>query len=88
MAAIKSKVNKNLSYVTSSKHKETTPGLRVKQDNVVKYLTNQLRQYIVPFFDAPARHFKTGIEIESKVIDGLLVSQEIEEDSYITLMKK
>ena len=37
----------------------------------------KLRQYFNPFIDAPARHFKTGVEIEQDVIKGLLNSQEI-----------
>ena len=81
MAAIRSKLKGNLSYITSSAHKETTQGSRIKQ-NVVKDLTNQLGQYFDPFIDALARHFKAGVEIESEVIEGLLASQEIGEDSY------
>ena len=72
MATIRSKLKEKLAHVTSSAHKETTPGSRIQHDNVVKDFTNQLREYFNPFIDAPARHFKTGVEIEPDVIKGLL----------------
>ena len=82
MATIRSKLKEKFAYVTSSAHKEITPGSRIQHDNVVKDLTNQLREYFNPFIEAPARHFKTGVEIEPVVIKGLLNSQEIGEESY------
>ena len=70
MAAIKLK--EKLSYVTSSAHKEITPGSRKQRDNVVRDLTIQLGEYFDPFLEAPARHFKSGVEIDKFIIDGLL----------------
>ena len=73
MATIRSKPKKKkLAYATSSAHKEITPGFRVKHDNVVKDLTNHLREYFNPFIDVPAGNFKTEVEIEPEVIKGLL----------------
>ena len=71
-----------MAYGTSSAHKEITPGSRIQNDNVVKDLTNQLREYFNPFIDALTRHFKTEVEIEPGVIKRLLNSQEIGEESY------
>ena len=80
MATIRSKLKEKLAFVTSSAHKEITPDSRIQHDNVVKDLINQLRGYFNPFIEAPARHFKTGVEIEPNVIKGLLSSQEIGEE--------
>ena len=88
MATIRSKLKEKLAYVTSSVHKEITPGSRIQHDNVVKDLTNQLREYFNPFIEAPARHSKTRVEIEPDVIKGLLNSQEIREESYKTYINK
>ena len=77
MATVRSKLKEKLAYVTSSAHKEITPGSRIQHDNVVKDLINQLREYFNPFIEAPARHFKTGVEIEPDVIKGLLNSQDL-----------
>ena len=87
MTDIRSKLKGNLSYITSSAHKATTPDLRMKQ-NVVKDLNNQLGQYFDPFIDALPRRFKAGVEIESEVIEGLLASQDIGEDSYTNFIEE
>lgn len=75
MGTTRSKLKEKLAYLTSSAHKEIIPGSRIQHDNLVKDLTNQLREYFNPFIDAPARHFKTGVEIEPGVIKDLLNSQ-------------
>ena len=83
MATIRSKLKEKLACVTSSAHEEITPGSRIQHDNLVKDLTNQLREYFNPFIDAPARHFKK-VEIEPDGIKGLLNSQETGGESYKT----
>ena len=88
MATIRSKLKEKLAYVTSSAHKEITPGSRIQHDNIVKDLTIQLREYFNPCTDAPARHFKRGVELEPDVIQGLLNSQEIGEESYKTFINE
>ena len=88
MTTLRSKLKEKLAYLTSSAHKEITAGCRTQHDNVVKYLTNQLREYFSPFIDAPVRHFKTGVEIEPDVIKGFLNSQETGEESYKAFINK
>ena len=68
MAAIRRKLKEKLSYVPSSAHKEITPGSRKQNDNVVRDLTIQLGDYFDPFLEAPARHFKSGVEIDKDII--------------------
>ena len=77
-----------MAYLTSSAHKEITPVSRIQHDNLVKDLTNQPREYFNPFIDAPARHFKIGVEIKPDVIKDFLNSQKIGEESYKTFINE
>ena len=52
---------------------------RKQHDNAITDLTNQLSEYFDPFLDGPARHFKSGMEIDKDVINGLLSLEEIGE---------
>ena len=79
IAAIRKKLKEKLSYVTSSAHKEVSPGWRSKHDNIVRDLTNQLQDFFDPFLEAPAQHFKSGVQIEESIVDGLLKCQTIGE---------
>ena len=88
MGTIRSKLKEKLAYLTSSAHKEITPVSRIQHDNLVKDLTNQPREYFNPFIDAPARHFKIGVEIEPDVIKDFLNSQKIGEESYKTFINE
>ena len=88
MAAIRRKLKEKLLYVTSSAHKEITPGSRKQHDNVVRDMTIQLEEYFNPFLEAPARHFKSGVEIDKDIINGLLSSQEIGEASLKTFIEE
>ena len=49
MAAIQRKLKEELLYVTSSAHKESSPGSRSKYDNTAQDLTNQLQELVDPF---------------------------------------
>ena len=73
---------RKLSLVTASVHKEITRGARNQHDKAMKDLTNQLNEYFDPFLDGPARHFKSGVEIEQVVMEGLLSSDEIGEKCF------
>ena len=79
IAAIRKKLKEKLSYVTSSAHKEVSPGWRSKHDNIVRDLTNQLQDFFDPFLEAPAQHFKSGVQTEESIVDGLLKCQTIGE---------
>ena len=81
MAAIRRKVEEKLSYITSRAHKEVSAGSRMKHDYTIRDLTNQLEQFFDPFVDGPARHFKSGLQINEDIINGILKSQADGEDS-------
>ena len=55
---------------------------RKQHDNAITDLTNQLSEYFDPFLDGPARHFKSGMEIDKDVINGLLSLEEIGEKFF------
>ena len=78
------KLKENVSYLTSL---HTNRQHQHQEYNMVKWtrnLANQLAEFFDPFFDAPARHFKTGVEIGPDVMKDLLALQEIRGDSYTT----
>ena len=77
MAKIRRTLKEKLSV-----HKEITRGARNQHDKAIKDLTNQLNEYFDPFLDGPARHFKSGVEIEQVVMKGLLSSDEIGEKCF------
>ena len=69
-------------------HKELTPGARKHHDAVVINLASKVMSYFDPFIDGPARHFKTGQDIYSSVINGLLTSDSLGEDLLQNFKKK
>lgn len=75
MATIWRKVEEKLSYVTSSSHVEVSSGSIKRHDNMVRDLTNQHEEFFDPFVDEPVRHFKSGLQIDEGIINGLLKSQ-------------
>ncbi|KAG1648069.1 hypothetical protein GQR58_030110 [Nymphon striatum] len=49
---------------------------------MIESLVLQLDKYFNPFLEGPARHFKTGAEIEPSVVEGLLNSSAVGEEMY------
>jgi hypothetical protein len=49
---------------------------------MVKNLVIQLDKYFDPFHGGPARHIKTGVEINDDVVVGLMLSDEYGEQIY------
>ena len=82
MASIRAKLKDRLAVMTESVHKEKTVGVRVKHECTVSGLVTQPDQYFNPFVDGPARHIKTGTEIDARVVQGLLSSTEKGESQY------
>ena len=82
MATVRAKLKERLDVLTQSVHKETTIGAIKKHEAMIEGLVLQLDKYFDPFLDGPARHFKTGAEIEPSVIEGLLNSSAVGEAMY------
>ena len=62
-----------LNMKTSSTHKELTEGGKKKHEKHVNSLKETLISYqIDPFDDGPAKVLTTGVEVDCKVIDGLI----------------
>ncbi len=49
---------------------------------MIESLVLQLDKYFDPFLEGPARHLKTGAEIEPSVVEGLLNSSGVGEEMY------
>ena len=88
MAKIRTKVKNWLNLLTSSVHKELTPGARANHDRVVNNLAKKVMDYFYPFLDGPARHFKTGKEIEYSVINDLMSSETTGENNLQRFIKE
>ena len=88
MAKIRRKVKDRLKILTTSVHKELSPGARRQHDQVVINLTNKVNTYFDPFLDGPARHFKTGREIDPSILNGLLTSDAIGEKDFAVFLKE
>ena len=82
MAKLRATLKERLNILTPSFHKETTTGARKQHENMVHDLALQLDRYFDPFLNGPARHMKTGIEIDCNVVRGLMSSAEAGEQKY------
>ena len=76
MAKVRRKLKEKIHLLTSSVHKEMTPGARRKHDETVNNLRTKVEEYFDPFLDEPVRHFKTGCEIDKSIIEGLITSDD------------
>ena len=88
MAKIRRKMKEKLNVLTTSVHKELTPGARKHHDAVVSKLASKVMSYFDPFIDGPALHFETGQDIDSSIINGLLTSDSLGEDLLQNFIKK
>ena len=82
MAKLRATLKERLNILTPSFHKETTTGARKQHENMVHDLALQLDRYFDPFLNGPARHMKTGVEIDCNVVRGLMSSAEAGEQKY------
>ena len=67
-AKLRAVLKERLDILTSSTHKETNIGQRRKHENMVFALVDQLESYCKPFLNCPARHMKTGVEIDGRIV--------------------
>ena len=77
IANLRVKLKERLKVFTKSSHNETSKGARKKHDVMTQRLVSKLDSYFDPFLAGPARHFKTGIQIDQAVINGLLSSTQL-----------
>ncbi len=82
MANVRVKLKDRLNVFTPSVHKETTVGGIKRHETMIESLVLQLDKYFDPFLEGPARHLKTGAEIEPSVVEGLLNSSGVGEEMY------
>ena len=76
-------LKERLRVFTKSSHKETSKGARMIQS-----LISKLDSYFDPFLAGPARHFKTGIQIDQAVISGLLSSTQLGNGMFQEFVEK
>ena len=77
-ANVENDLREKLKITISSSHKETTPGAKKMHTNNVKSLKEKFYAYKVdPFGDGVARNISTGMEIDTKGIEGLLKTPEV-----------
>ena len=73
MAKLKEQVN----FLSSCVHKELLPGSTKYHGNIVTDMIEKILEYCDPFLYAPARHLKTGVEIDVNIVSDLLSFTEI-----------
>ena len=88
MAKVRSALKEKLHVLTSSSHKETTPGSRKEHENAIQRMVQQMESYLDPFAEGPARHFKTGVMMDEDVVKGLLNSPVTGEALYKEFVDK
>ena len=78
--AMRNKVN----IKTSSTHKELTDGAKKRHKENVTFLKDALKSYNTnPFDEGPAKAFTTGVELNSKVIKGLLKAPTLGNEKFL-----
>ena len=87
MAAIQRKFKEKLSHMTSFSHKLVSPVSRSKYDNTIPGLTNHSQNLFYYFLEAPAQHFKSGVQIEESIVNGLFKSQTVGEERLKEFIK-
>ena len=88
IANLRVKLKERLRVFTKSSHKETGKGARKKHDVMTQSLISTLDSYFDPFLAGPARHFKTGIQIDQAVISGLLSSTQLGNGMFQEFVEK
>ena len=77
MAKVRSTFNEKLHQLTTSVHKETTPGSKKEHERVVIRLVDALRNLMDPFLPGmDARNMKSGEILDKQIIAGLLHSDQ------------
>ena len=82
MAKVRAALKEKLHILTSSTHKEVSPGAKKTHEDSIRKLVEQMGKFLDPFADGTARHFKTGIVVDPDVVKGLLESTRVGEDLY------
>ena len=88
-AEVKAVFRKKLNIKTSSVHKELTTGAKLTFESHVKSLKNELETYSVdPFLHGPARHWISGVEIDSRLIEGILNAKEVGNGQFVAFCEE
>ena len=82
MAKVRAALKEKLHILTSSTHKEVSPGAKKKHKDSIRKLVEQMGKFLDPFTDGPVRHFKTGLVVDPDVVKCLLESIKSGEDLY------
>eukprot|EP00795_Rhopilema_esculentum_P006387 gene6387-11826_t len=88
IANLRMKLKERLRVFTTSSHKETSVGARKKHEIMIQSLINKLDSYFDPFLASPARHFKTGCQIDEAVKTGLLLSTQMVNEIFKEFFQK
>eukprot|EP00795_Rhopilema_esculentum_P008010 gene8010-13918_t len=88
IANLRMKLKERLRVFTTSSHKETSVGARKKHEIMIQSLINKLDSYFDHFLAGPARHFKTGCQIDEAVITGLLLSTQMGNEMFKEFFQK
>ena len=82
-------LRKKMRIMTSSVHKELTPGNKRLHNSHVTSLKNKLAEYNVnPFGNGPARSLSTGCEVDVRVINDLLDAEQRGNAQYTKFVKE
>ena len=88
-AEVKAVFRKKLNIKTSIVHKELTTGAKLTFESHVKSLKNELERYSVdPFLHGPARHWISGVEIDSRLIEGILNAKEVGNGQFVAFCEE
>ena len=75
-------MREKLDVLADSGHKEASIGARKQHESTIAGLVVQLEKYCNPFLVGPARHLKTGVEIDHDIVNGLLMSGDAGEKQF------
>ena len=84
MAKLKEQVN----FLSSCVHKELLPGSTKYHGNIVTDMIEKILEYCDPFLYAPARHLKTGVEIDVNIVSDLLSFTEIGNEMFTKFVEE
>ncbi len=79
MAKIREKFKEKMEMLSQQKHRETTKGARIRHEATIKKLAEKMHEYTNPIHDGTARHLKTGIEIDDKLVQDIIRSTDVGE---------
>ena len=76
-AKVKEKLHEQIGLLTSTVHKETTPGAKKAHDAHIKSLVTKLADYGTDPFSGEARNISTGKDIYGAVLNDISTAEDL-----------